>query len=945
MKSICLSLGLLLYSFYGLSQPISCNPPADITLTCDEYDPSLTNYGLPNLSGALCLDSTKFYEGQFGLSHEVDYSQFDTFCTSGTITRSFQVFDCLGNSDECSQTIQVEHVQGYFIRFPDDVLVSECTGDELYGAPVIGGGGCANLEISYTDERFNVVPNACYKIRRTWNVVNLCSFDINLPLVEVPNPHPHLSPNNPVNNLGPVVSAPGSIQPWTSTITNLYPADSVLTDYSSYWEADGNGYSYVQVLTFNDSEPPVFHNCPAQVSICSVDPNAQDLWNHQSFFDPFSDSTDLCEAPADISITVIDSCSGSDINLSYRLYLDLNGDGVTETEISSTDLPLPGETPFQGGTPFDQRQVPLEQKYRFGIDWVDSGASRVAYLRMDWLDAPIDNEDNELQGIAPILPLGKHRIKWYAHDACWNQATCEFEFEIKDCAEPDVQCKSTLSMDMPVTDMIKLWASDFLDNGIDNCTPSEQLEYGVIRTIDSNWEFPLDGNGEPITDLTYYCDDIGPDAVQLWARDAAGNAGFSECYILIQDANSHCGNYTISIAGKVATELGEGLEEASLRLESNPSSGPDIDVTTYSVENGYYLFAQALPLFANYRITPFKDDNPINGVTTFDLVLISKHVLGLTPLNSPYKIIAADANKSRSVTTFDVVELRKLILGIYDELPNNTSWRFFESEFVFPDPSNPFPGFMPEYIHMSNVLSDQLNEEFIAVKVGDVNNSAIASSLMSSDDRSNGTLVFDVENREVKAGEKFEVTFTAAEQVLGYQFTLNFEGLELVNIEPGAGMNHDNFGIFEDAITTSYNGREAGTFTVSFHAVESGLLSSMLHVSSRITKAEAYNAERLEVALRFDGNYQRRQYFELYQNVPNPWVNQTQIGFYLAEETPVTLKVFNQNGRLIYSQKRECAEGFNAFTLEDEHVDVGGVLICRIETNSDVGILKMIKTK
>lgn len=49
---------------------------------------------------------------------------------------------------------------------------------------------------------------------------------------------------------------------------------------------------------------------------------------------------------------------------------------------------------------------------------------------------------------------------------------------------------------------------------------------------------------------------------------------------------------------------------------------------------------------------------------------------GIKPLNSPYKMIAADANHSNSITTFDVVEIRKLILGIYSKFPNNTSWRF-----------------------------------------------------------------------------------------------------------------------------------------------------------------------------------------------------------------------------------------------------------------------------
>lgn len=73
---------------------------------------------------------------------------------------------------------------------------------------------------------------------------------------------------------------------------------------------------------------------------------------------------------------------------------------------------------------------------------------------------------------------------------------------------------------------------------------------------------------------------------------------------------------------------------------------------------------------------------PLNGVTTLDLSLISRHILGIQQFTNPYKLIAADANFSGSVTTFDVVELRKLILGIYEELPDNTSWRYVPKEYL-----------------------------------------------------------------------------------------------------------------------------------------------------------------------------------------------------------------------------------------------------------------------
>jgi hypothetical protein len=94
----------------------------------------------------------------------------------------------------------------------------------------------------------------------------------------------------------------------------------------------------------------------------------------------------------------------------------------------------------------------------------------------------------------------------------------------------------------------------------------------------------------------------------------------------------------------------------------------------------------ALPFGSDYTVTPTMELDPLNGVNTYDLILISRHILGLEPLNTAYKLIAADANKSGTVTTFDVVELRKLILGTYTELPNNSSWRFVDKTQVFVSP-------------------------------------------------------------------------------------------------------------------------------------------------------------------------------------------------------------------------------------------------------------------
>lgn len=51
-----------------------------------------------------------------------------------------------------------------------------------------------------------------------------------------------------------------------------------------------------------------------------------------------------------------------------------------------------------------------------------------------------------------------------------------------------------------------------------------------------------------------------------------------------------------------------------------------------------------------------------------------------------------------------------------------------------------------------------------------------------------------------------------------YQFTYQFPGLEVVDILPGARMKAENFAVFANAVTTSYDGQMAGPFAISFRA-------------------------------------------------------------------------------------------------------------------------------
>jgi len=320
-------------------------------------------------------------------------------------------------------------------------------------------------------------------------------------------------------------------------------------------------------------------------------------------------------------------------------------------------------------------------------------------------------------------------------------------------------------------------------------------------------------------------------------------------------------------------------------------------------------------------------------------------------------LIAADVNRSGSITTFDMVEIRKLILFINDKFPNNTSWRFVDKDFVFPDPANPFASPFPVVINLNNLTQDELFADFIAIKIGDLNDSATPNLLLGSEDQSDpqGDLVFATNDMDVKPGTTFTLDFTAQNfDVTGFQFTLTFDSdaLEFEEIVPGLA-DEFNFGLAlldAGALTASWNTAEERkqlnpdeiVFSLTFKAKEQARLSDLLRINSRYTVAEAYGEEGIQnVALEFNGLSSPNE-FELNQNHPNPFAEATVISFTLPQAATATLTVSDVSGKVLKVVKGNFPAGYNEISLNRRELSVSGVLYYQLETPTDSAIKKMI---
>ena len=367
-------------------------------------------------------------------------------------------------------------------------------------------------------------------------------------------------------------------------------------------------------------------------------------------------------------------------------------------------------------------------------------------------------------------------------------------------------------------------------------------------------------------------------------------------------------------------------------------------------ETGQYRLY--LPTQSDYTLKPYKNDKPLNGLSTYDLILISKHILNVSPFESPWQYIAADVNQSGTISTYDLVQIRQLILNVKDHFPNNNSWRFVDADYAF-STNNPLAEDLPEAFIIEN-LNASIQKDFVAIKIGDVSGNAQSNQFMAAEERDNKD-VFEilVEDKDLIVGETYIIDFTSNQiaDMAGYQFTLTYEGLQFKNLIKGLS-KPENFGLHkttENFLTTSwYHSTDFSLspttllFGIQFKALRSSKLSKQLSLISHPTNKEAYDKSGavLDVQLTFSPSVPNRA-FELYQNVPNPFNQSTIISFYLPDDSEIVLTLKDKTGRLLRIIKEIRKAGTQHIELQNQDLPKG-VLYYQLYTKFGAKSKKML---
>ncbi|RMF22898.1 MAG: hypothetical protein D6765_13775, partial [Bacteroidetes bacterium] len=684
---------------------ISCPPPQ--TITCDFYlehiEPAiqsndfsvLNQFGTPDIWDNCTL-----------IFQSADMQVNLDACKQGTLVRTWVVTDPAQNTPVvCTQTIQVEHISDWGVEFPDD-RVLDCGVDDMQvfeaiGEPTIFDQSCELIAVSYEDQLFDVVPDACFKLVRRWTVINWCAVGeevedevvenseaeivhvLNgcpLPLPPLPQQgcvfFPPLRPEADLNADGNHSAEPGELVP-NDRRTFRDGLNAALFDpVAPLRGAQPDGFiTYQQVVKVIDDQPP-------QLLACDIPP-------------VLIEDND-CSATVILPLPEVEDCVGADL-LSFQAQSPL-GDGFG---------------PFYDVSP------------------------------------------------------GEYEVLYTVTDNCGNASSCTAVLEVVDVKPPTPYCETGAIIELNQTDppSITIHASELDAGSFDNC--SDELVFSFSSDIND-------------TVKVFDCFQVNLTvAVEVWVHDMSGNSDFCITTLTFSDNAGDCMGDPL-VAGAVHTETGEPLPQTLVSVNGTANG-------TFSTDaEGRYAIPGLLP-GGDYSVVPRKDGDDLTGVTTFDLVLITRHILNVQPLESPYRMLAADANRSGAVTTFDVVLLRRLILGIDTALTDSDSWRFVPAAFQFNDPENPFTDPVPEALHFNDLQSPVSDADFVAVKVGDVN---LSHSLGSEEveERQNATLPLYAPERSFLPGEGVLLELAAErERLTGLQFSLAYDPqvLEFRGLGPG----------------------------------------------------------------------------------------------------------------------------------------------------------------
>ncbi len=210
--------------------------------------------------------------------------------------------------------------------------------------------------------------------------------------------------------------------------------------------------------------------------------------------------------------------------------------------------------------------------------------------------------------------------------------------------------------------------------------------------------------------------------------------------------------------------------------------------------------------FMEYRLV--KRTDPVAGISTKDVLLIQKHILGIERFSDTLKYFAADVNNNFNVTASDMTELRRLILGIKDNFTAVLPWYFLRTDWK--QVIAPFQSFQSiQFKGIQIVNFPRQNADILALKMGDIDLSYRQTFTGNQlDQRLKGTSCKLIQGPVKVVGNRMvEIPFylTANQDVMGFQFALSLcDAGEIIKVR-SVQIPEENIHLKENALIVSHS--------------------------------------------------------------------------------------------------------------------------------------------
>ncbi|MES2431567.1 MAG: right-handed parallel beta-helix repeat-containing protein [Bacteroidota bacterium] len=310
-----------------------------------------------------------------------------------------------------------------------------------------------------------------------------------------------------------------------------------------------------------------------------------------------------------------------------------------------------------------------------------------------------------------------------------------------------------------------------------------------------------------------------------------------------------------------------------------------------------------------------------NGVSTLDIALVQSHILNISPLNDPYKLLAADVDKNGEISALDILHIRRLILGITSSFPSNNLWLFFDSTNI--NKTNPYP--VKDSIVIDSLMSAVTNIQFVGVKLGDVNfdwNPAQARPLPLT------TTPITFYHSDITVGNNREIRIPIRvkdfKDIIALQYTMSFNtaniqfaGIEnnLLNIQFNSALSTDGkiTFIWNDPKNNAVNLDDNTIIMEIVFNKLSDFSEESISLNSSITSVEAWDSKLQKHMI----NKGRGKIINTinWSVAPNPTKGEINLNLISSKNKQITISLQDVTGKKIATYPVQLVNGNNLVKL------------------------------